>query len=250
VWEYDFKDLRKLVVVSSGQTLLAFADGATTTLCLATLPDPDAVVMIKSAKPSDFLLAPGAAIGISGDLARIYGQDAQEAAENLKKAMASAGHRLVPGDNRLMLVFKAGSGKTGVFVYQERPTWGQPMMGPPPARKVPSPSTNVTVTLTCDGEPIWEQGFHFQASFMVVAQNGMTIEQAIADEARPKAGTLNSLAIPSYIAPGSTLTKPAALRQSVVTPEGFGPATTPTPIPNPAPAAPKRKGPAGAAKET
>ncbi len=64
--------------------------------------------------------------------------------------------------------------------------------------------------------------------------DGKSIEQAVADEGRPKVQSLGGLAVPSFLPVGSTPQKPAALRTSTLGPDGFGPSTTPTP-PLPAP---------------
>lgn len=227
VWEYRPSNLQHASLLPSGQMLLAFEDGQTSSLCLATLPDPRAAAALKSAKPEDFALAPGAQIAVVGDLG-IYGAQQKEAMENLQKKVIEAGHKLVSGSARYTLSFKSAPGKTGTFAYQERPDMMH-FNGPPPIRKIPAPSTDVTVVLSCDGEAIWRQEFHFSVGPIVMTM-GKSIEQAVAEEAQPKAASLNGLALPSRIVKGGTLDKPATLGRSVLDMEGVGPALEPDPV--------------------
>ena len=229
LWEYDAQNLQKSLLLPSGQMLMAFQNGGTTSICLATLPDPNAVAIIKAAKSADFILAPGAEIEISGDLPSIYGTDGQTAKDVLQKVLGAAGHKLAPKSDHLKLEFTAAAGKTGEFSYREPPRRGEMMMGPQPIRVIPSPSSDVNVTLTFDGTPIWAHAFHFQVGVIARTQQNQSIEQAIVDAGRPKIESLNALGIPSYLAPGSIPNKPAALRTSTITPDGFGPATKPVP---------------------
>lgn len=229
--EYVADGLEDAMLLPSGQILLAFRDGASMTLCLATMPDPRMVTAMRAANPQDFLLAPGAQVSITGDLS-MFGADQKVVADSIQKVLAAAGHKLVNESSQFNLTFKLTPGPTGEFTYRERPRFGEPITGPLPIRRIPAPSSDLTVTLTRDGEPIWQQSFHFAAGMVVMPQGGRSIDQQVVEEGRPNVGALGNLAIPAYVPRGSTPGKPSAFRRVKITPDGFGAPEEPTAPPS------------------
>lgn len=214
VWEYVVPPESIVEMLPSGQMLYVLRDSGTA--CLATIPDAKAVEALKAQRPEDYLLAPGAQIAIGTGL-NLYGSDQKAAEDLVKKAVTSAGHKVAPGNTGYKLNFTSAPGQARDLYFDEHIPFASV------ARKVTAPTTVVTATLTRDGETIWQQTWVCGAGGVLMRRNNQTLEQAAAEDAQPKAGQLNSMALPAYIPKGSTPGEPATLGASTVSPDGFGP---------------------------
>jgi hypothetical protein len=193
-----------------------------TKLVMAILPDAKASAALKAATPDSYALSPGTQIHIEGDLNAIYGNGAA-AKDNIEKSLKESGHKLVAsGGLKLEVTSKPGPTTERRF--------NEPGMhfGPPPVRVYQAPSTIVDFKLMRDNEVIWTRTDVFAMNApIVMLHGGQTMEQAIADAAKPDINRLKFLAMPSYIVKGTYSNGPATLGSSSISSDGFGPTAEP-----------------------
>ena len=154
--------------------------------------------------------SPAAHIRIETDGLGIYG-DVNVAKANVTAALKAVGHVADDAASEYKLSFKSAAGATHTFTDGPFPRTGEEHQGT---------STDVTATLTQKDQPIWTQVFHYGAGGMVVALNGKSVDQELADEAKPKVDSLKNLHVPAYLvkAAGTDLT---TLGGSTLTHDGF-----------------------------
>jgi hypothetical protein len=209
MWEYATPPGASFRAMPNGQMLCVFAGGTSSPLALVSLPEAKGLAALKAVSADKFKLAPGAAIRLTGNLG-FYGKDQAQAIEAIGRAVTAAGHHLAKDAKEYELNVSCVAGPEKMISFRN-------------GKQVRAPCSIVTLSLNRNGEVLWEQIFRSQAQVMVLVQGNQTLEQAVAEEGKPKLLHLNFLAIPGYIPKGSTPKHQAALGASTVTPDGFGP---------------------------
>jgi hypothetical protein len=194
VWSYQAQGASTLL--PNGQMLYVTSVDGQTMVAAATVPDTDGTNAVAKASPDQFVLSPGAHIAIVDADLPSFG-NAQVAREQLEKLIKSAGHTVDPA-GPYKLAASAAPGATGKFTVGVRN-----MMGPPAVKEYDAPSSNAKITLTRDGETIWQRNLTFKAEVMVQRQGNESIEEALARAGRPDAGRLAHLDLPGYLVKGS-----------------------------------------------
>ncbi|MGN6724633.1 MAG: tudor domain-containing protein [Tepidisphaeraceae bacterium] len=219
VWRYSVGNAQS-TMLPNGQIFYVTTEENQTFASMISLPTADAKSALSNEKPDQFSLKPGAHIAIEGDLGT-FG-DADAARKNLDKAITAAGHKTDATATDYKLTVTSAAGPTDKFT-----TRLLGVMGPPVYKEVNAPSTIVTLTLTDKGAVIWKREIKFAAGGMVRQRRDESLEQAVAEAAKPNPGQLAGLAVPAYIVQGSDPSKVATLGASKLTRSGFVTATTP-----------------------
>jgi hypothetical protein len=184
IWIYSVPRDTASVVLANGQVMHAAVEGDLALACVANLPDASGRNAIKNSGKENFIVYPGCAVSVDSDFSA-FGNDAESAKKMVRDAITSAGlvyseqpqslkisvaARALPAEQRQMQRVASRFPFSGPF--GPRTTLGE-------AETVSVPGNLVTLTLTNQGLPLWNQEFRFQGGDGLSLKQGQSMQEAM-----------------------------------------------------------------------
>lgn len=219
IWIYKVPDNASVKPLINGQFLIAVPGNKMVSVAVASMPDQVGRVAMKTATPDRFMLKPGMAIKVDGDLG-VFVEGKEKATEIVNKVVTGAGMTVSDKDEAFHLAITVAAGPT------QKREYAPDIFTPPSERKIMAVevSCNIaTATLSYKGQPCWTQQIRYVAPESLRFDRKKSLQDEVNGWATPKAHALNGLNFPSYLPTGAKPGEPAALGSSTLQERRFVP---------------------------
>jgi hypothetical protein len=219
IWTYNMPPNTRVKPLANGQFLIAADGNKMASVAVASIPDQVGRTALKTASPDRYMLKPGTPVKIDADYSR-FGEDKEKAAAAVEGIVRAAGMVVSDKDADFHLTVRVASGPS------EKRDYAPGMFAHTPNRVITTvnvPSTILTATLNCKGQPCWKQEIRFMAGGSLSHDAQHSFQDSANAAAQPNAAALKGLSFPSYLPTGAKPGEPAALGASTLQSRRFVP---------------------------